>query len=186
MDTLDSQAVWEILRGLVHFKMQLSHLLSKEIKACVWAEAKGWASIWSFFFFFSLMEGELKLGGERSGRRWNTKHASKAKAPEGRGNTELHLKKFWHCTSIISTAALSPSSLSLVLSSYPFSKFLTSKCYLCKNWSFSVLALSPPWRHAVLFGTQLPIPFTERKKIKIRILLFNPFFVLPLQYLSSG
>lgn len=68
--------VWGILQGLIHLEMQLSHSLSEEIKASVWAKAKDEGIICSFNGGRAGEEGE-------EGRRWNTKHASAA--PQGHG-----------------------------------------------------------------------------------------------------
>lgn len=63
----------------------------------------------------------------RRGKRWNTKHASTAWAPEGRGGIFYFalyitfLEKFWHCASIISKATLFSSSSSSPPSSPPTS-----------------------------------------------------------------
>lgn len=124
-------------------------------------------------------------GGRAAERRWGGTERGETLsmqvepgAPEGRGGMELHLKKFWHRASIISTAALFSSSSSIP-SSPPISPslhpWLQSAIY-AKNWSFSVLALSPPWRHVVLFGTYLQF-LSLRKKSNIKKhgpLLFVP------------
>lgn len=135
------------------------------------------------------MEGELQLGGERSGKRWNTKHASKARAPEGRGGTELHLKKFWHCTSIISTAALSPLFFFFSSSSTPIppslNSWLQSAIYAKTGVFLSLLSLLPGGTLCFLEHSHQFL-LLRKEKWEIKTLLLNPFFVLSLQCLSSG
>lgn len=184
MDTLDTLEEFEQYRGGFCTLECSSHTrcLKRSRPVC---ELKLRAEpVSEGFFFPPLMEGEPQLGGERSGKRWNTKHASKARAPEGRGGTELHLKKFWHCTSIISTAALSP--LFFFSSSSPpippsLNSWLQSAIYAKTGVFLSLLSLLPGGTLCFLeHSYQFLLLRKEKWEIK------TSFFVLSLQCLSSG